>query len=492
MRQKLFDLLGSFSRQEMRDFEKFLRSPFHKPGRDLIPFFSSIKDYHPDFKFDKAAIYRKLYPKGKYNDARFRRLSSFLYKMVEEFLVQTAVRGKNIEKEFYLLEQLSQRHLHRQFEINLRKLKSYLTASAFPLEKYFLAKLDLYNYEGTHAELKGDLDTHNRCMVDYTESSICFLLTRFIRNYIIRINQEKSYRQKIQSGLIEAFSGGLDLDKVFRAFQTEGKSENKIMLLLYKIYLAFRHTDEPEYFQDAKKHLIECLPALHKGEKYFLLNDLTAWCILKQQSGSQEYVREEFELTKLKVEHNAYTASDSEPLSLVNYRNGLILGLDLREFKWVENYINTFIGKVDPTHQDNMRFYSNAYLQYYKGNYERCLENLSRVKYEHFIFKRDVRIIMLKVYYELKLYDEAYSLLDAVRHYLRTSKEVTKDYRTWDYNFVRFYERILKLSDNPDPDSIELTREEIKNENYVESKNWLLRKLSELSVHPFPVTSSND
>jgi len=478
-RNKLFELLSSFSREELRDFEKLLRSAFHQTGRDLIPFFSAIKNYYPDFWLDKKVIYRQLYPKSQYNDAQFRRLSSFLYKMAEEFLIQTAVKEKTMEKQFFLLEQLGKRHLHRHFEIKLKKTKSYLNTSVLPLEKYFLAKLDLYFYESAHAEIKNDFDSWNRCLVGYTETCIYFFLTRLIRNYIIKINQ-KSYRQKAETPLLEALSGGIDLDRIFQALDAEENPESKIMKLLYKIYLCFRNQDEAKYFQEAKAALVSTMPLLNRGEKYYLLSDLTAWCILKQQSGSQEYVREEFELTKLKIEHSAYSAWDFEPMSVVNYRNGLILGLDLREFDWVENYINSCIPKLDPVHQENMRIYSNAYLHYYKGDYGRSLENLSRIKYEHFILKRDVRIIMLKVYYELKLYEEAYSLLDAVKHYLKTSKEVSKDFRKWDYNFVRFYEKILKLSDNSDPDSIRLVKKRIEEENYIESKNWLLRKLDEL------------
>ena len=84
----LIQLLNTFSKEEMREFGKFVNSPFHNNRSDVILFFDEIKKFHPGFnksEFSKENIFSLIFPKKKYQDDVIRRLASNLFKLAEEF-----------------------------------------------------------------------------------------------------------------------------------------------------------------------------------------------------------------------------------------------------------------------------------------------------------------------------------------------------------------------------------------------------------------------
>lgn len=105
---KLISLFKTFSPVEFKEFDKFLSSPFHAGDRNLRPFFETLKDFYPDFddpNLTSEETFRVLYPDEKFDESRIRKLSSFLFKMAEEYLIIVELRGKTIERKFMLLEQ---------------------------------------------------------------------------------------------------------------------------------------------------------------------------------------------------------------------------------------------------------------------------------------------------------------------------------------------------------------------------------------------------
>lgn len=71
-----------------------------------------------------------------------------------------------------------------------------------------------------------------------------------------------------------------------------------------------------------------------------------------------------------------------------------------------------------------MKNYSKALVLYGNGKYEDSLEYISKVKYDLAHFKLDVKILMLKIFYELKLVEQAHSLTDTFRYFIKSSTKM--------------------------------------------------------------------
>ena len=109
------------------------------------------------------------------------------------------------------------------------------------------------------------------------------------------------------------------------------------------------------------------------------------------------------------------------------------------------------------------------------------------VKYETFLLKRDVKILLMQLYYELKLFDQAYYMVDTTLKYFKTTDDVSEELRVNNTNFLKYYSQLLKLTNDPDPLSIEMTLDKIKkNPETIESWDWILSKLEELLKRRIP------
>ena len=84
----LITFLSSLDKSELREFDKFIHSPFHNNRSEVSRYFDVLKKFHPQFtgrEFSKHHIFSLLYPGTSYKDDVLRRLSSNLLKAGEEF-----------------------------------------------------------------------------------------------------------------------------------------------------------------------------------------------------------------------------------------------------------------------------------------------------------------------------------------------------------------------------------------------------------------------
>ena len=90
---KVLQIMRTFSTEQMKEFEKFLQSPFHSTGRDLLQLFGYLKKYHPAYDNDKALKLEHIHSilsgkkQGKAVKADLtRKLLSDLFKQAEKFI----------------------------------------------------------------------------------------------------------------------------------------------------------------------------------------------------------------------------------------------------------------------------------------------------------------------------------------------------------------------------------------------------------------------
>jgi len=71
---KLITLLKALSPEEFRQFYRYIRTPFFTKSADLLKLYEAIRKHYPDFnspKLEKERLFKHLYPKETFNDARF-------------------------------------------------------------------------------------------------------------------------------------------------------------------------------------------------------------------------------------------------------------------------------------------------------------------------------------------------------------------------------------------------------------------------------------
>ena len=100
-----------------------------------------------------------------------------------------------------------------------------------------------------------------------------------------------------------------------------------------------------------------------------------------------------------------------------------------------------------------------------------------KVKYEFFLFKLDVKNLMFKIYFELDYTEQAYSLLDAMRHYLSNAKDLSESIIARERNFIKYASELLKLKSESKILNSNYLKDKLENERYLEGRKWLLQKI---------------
>jgi adenylate cyclase class IV len=88
--------------------------------------------------------------------------------------------------------------------------------------------------------------------------------------------------------------------------------------------------------------------------------------------------------------------------------------------------------------------------------------------------------IVLRIYYELSLFENCFSLIDSVTHFIKTNKQSTKIYKVIYTNFLKAYKELLRCRLKPDNSRLLILKNKILHEPTITSKKWLLEKIGDL------------
>ena len=121
---KALRILSALTEQEYSEFNKFINSPFFNRSKELVKFFTKVKNYYPAFdngSLQPEKIYKKLYPQKVFNEGTIKNLFTDLGNIAERFLAYV-----NYEQTFRygysIIEETNRRKLDKDFLKNNKKV----------------------------------------------------------------------------------------------------------------------------------------------------------------------------------------------------------------------------------------------------------------------------------------------------------------------------------------------------------------------------------
>ncbi len=483
---KLIVFLKTFSNRELNDLERFIASPFFRQSRDPLPLLKVLRKFHPDFESDKFReenVFRELYPDSDFSDKKsqnnFRSLSSYLLKALEEYLFVSGVCEDDALRKRIILDKLLSRNLLKYCDQYLKSayevLKDRLRVSVHSdIEEFLLSEIHSRFYT-MKADLIGYLEVNFRSVEIL---SACYWTS------VLRIAKTKylveTYRQ-IDSGnnSIEEFINSSDVERILEIH--EGSSQYVDLCFNYFTYMSLRNDNDAEYYEKAKKIFFENKSGISRADMNYYYSDLininSAIMEKSDENGSEEY-----SLLVSCLEDKAYKVSDSDFMPPDFFRNVIVSANRQRKFEFAEKFVSEFADELMPEIRESLVNYSKGLISFGKKEFEKSLEYISRVKYDLVSFKSDLKIMMLKIFYELEMYEQIYSLSDTFKHYIRNSKNLSNSIKHSYESFVNYYLKILKLKSSSDKNESAHIRKHLEKEISITQKIWLLEKLDELDL----------
>lgn len=481
---KLITILRTFSEDEISEFEKFLESPYFRKGRDPLPLMKSLKRFHPEFedgKFTEENVFSDIYPNADFGDRKsvsnLRALSSLLLSAVEEFLFISHIRKNNILKSRTLLNEILDRNLMKFYPQYLKEAENMLAPNTGPhgldnLEKHHIDKLNSrYSY------MEVDLDSyfaHTSESIEHLTSHYLFELLSVSKSRILGKDNENV---ELQNTFVEDILGTLDIEKMLALY--ENRSSGNLLRFQFNVYRFLESRGERQAFDKAKKAFEEAKKSLTRYELVFYYSEFMNMFQTRFFPVNRETRSELLSLMKSCLKDGAYKISDKDFMHPLFYRNVILCSDYLHECEWAYEFIDKYTPELRPELRDNLALYSRALIDYRMGKYEESLQNISKVSYDLVAFKSDVKTLMLRIFYELKLENQALAVADTARHYIKTAREFDEHYRQGYRNFLSFYMKLFRLnlvdSKNRSLDAKLLARQ-IKEEQILIQRAWLLEK----------------
>lgn len=469
----------------MKLFRDFLRSPFHNTNKNVVRTFEYIRKYHPDYGSAKAVkmlskerIFGFLYPGKKLNDIVLRILFSDLIKLAEEFLTYQGMKKYDFEQFKYLLQELNEKGID-----NLYK-RTYKEGYKLLLEHNDLRSkfLKLFEFEMNLIDFnlqrnKQQVITGN--VLTRSEYLICFFILELAGNiHDLDIN-ELTFNAKFDFNLAYEFINNFDFDGLLEKMKQAQFKHYTTILIYVNMIKAILNKNDDNLYDDFKKTVFEQYNKLGKQEGYNLLTDLETCCLNRRKFNPLKYEYESYLVYQFMLEKKNYSYYGEE-MGLQRYKNMLVNFVNLKKFDEVEKFVNLYINKVAPAIRDNLFLYSMALIDFNKKNYVNALQLIQKISYDYFTLKYDVKNLTLRIYYELKYYENAFSLIDTYRHFLLKNKSVSEFYRERYLNFVGYIYSLIRFSSGSKEFEISKLRNSLANTYNVVSREWLLEKIDEL------------
>lgn len=481
---KLLEILRTFSEDEIKSFEKFIDSPFFERQRDVSGLYSLIKKYHPDYaneNLDKQKVFSKLYPKEEFNEKKLKNLYSELTKLAEHFLLYRSLRINEINDKLSLASEYKKRDLDSLYNSVMKTIEDKLNYSPFDSYEGFNLREKFFYIKDEYYFWKNDFDKSIKNRIEATEY---FTLT-FLIKYLQRLRDKNMltlrYNKPFENPLLDTLTENINFENTIDSLRKSNYRYVWLLEIYYYIYLCEKDNTDTEKFYKLKDIFLSHINFFSQESKDQIFSSMIGYCERAASEGKEEMYSEEFELINKMLEFEVFTGGKNKFINPVVFRNIMLLALKLKEYDWLEIFGKNYIEKLKPNFRENLDHLLKANLNFARKYFDKALYNLSDIKYDHFMYKFDVKNLMLKIYYELGLYSQAYSLIDAYKHFLDDNKEHSKIHNENYRNFLTLYSKLLKMKESGNFSELPQLLKQIRNTQSLASRIWILEKIDEIN-----------
>lgn len=143
---KIIKILNALTPEELKDFGKFVNSPYHNTSEEVIRLFAYIKKYYPEFnqKYLEISVAAKKINKGsKTNEGTIRNTLTALNRLARKFLVIESFMSQEHKVRNAEIFALEAKKLN--FKKELDEYFSKFSERNYMVEKHQNESLQLYN-----------------------------------------------------------------------------------------------------------------------------------------------------------------------------------------------------------------------------------------------------------------------------------------------------------------------------------------------------------
>jgi hypothetical protein len=470
------NIIKTFSEAELRDFDKFVNSPYFNTSPTVTNIFNAVKECYPHFDeklLQKNIIFKIIHPEKRYNDVLMRKYISNLNKLAEKFIIINNYRFP----EHSLLKGLLRKKLYRAFLQRLNKIEKNTLPDIID-DDHFVSggllkgeMLNYYNMEGKEFEYEKE-------KVNILEIDSLYFFYRLAQvNY-----RRQSFASENDYNVTDYLLLGIDIRKLYDKIESSDIKNKPVLKFLLSLPLLQQTRDENLY-SDIKKFSFSYI-SKYSAKTLFIgflyIHDFISY---KIEQGCYEYYTERYRVYKFE-ERFHYTEETKDKISFAVLRNYFNAALKNNDIRWAEYLVEKYKEVFEQKGEVWLKNFLNAFILFHKKEYTQALASIAEFNINEqsagdFAFTRDMRTLFLQIYFELGYINEAFYSIDSFSHYLKNNKKINQKNRTYFGNFVKYYKELLTMVSKENYSNLGKLKKNIA-ANKIIRKSWLLEKISEI------------
>lgn len=442
------EILQSLSAKDIQKLGNFIKSPYFNTNPTIEKIFRLIKKHHPDFNksvFRLDEVFRKLYPGNVYREQTIRNLYSEFSALIRKFIGIEELQSAGNELDAYIAGGLTRKGLYGISEKFIKKSlgesnDEFLTGN----ENFFY----LYSINNVSIDNRGYLQEHRsegrlNAMLAALEKVTVFFLSESM-NLSVEIFDIYIYTPEDRKDtIIDEFYKSLDMKKFISYLENSGNKYASFIKIRYYLYYYYINFLTEQDYPELKSEILKTIHLVKKSEQLSFITVTVHLIVSKLIPYNREFLKEVFDFALLFQSLNIFPDKSNVRISLGLFKNFFTVALILKEYDWLENFVNEYSLYLSDEFRENEVNYSLGILSFKRGHYEKSLDYLNKFKMKDVSEKINTRFYIMMNYLELKAYESALSVLQTLRQFY-IDREIPEVYSTLMEGSIKFFNEIIK------------------------------------------------
>ncbi len=474
IKSRLFSLLKTFSREEMRSLGVFIASQSSNKRTSVRRLFAALSELHPAFDPEDSRaemIFEQVFPGKKYNSSSLRPIVHYLHELALDYLTIKEFRSNKLAYDFHRVTALIER---RQFSGAGKALANatdkIMSLNVNAAQQFYYGhlfknlKIDLSENlrDGIYQKFLPEIDTN-----DVYKDLSAFYALRTLQMYVNVLNINRLYGTKLPAS---------EFVRSIKLLDGSVIAENPIIELFYCLSKMFSERDSLPHYRKARALLKRHGGGMNRDDLHEVYVNLENYCNDRILAGDRMFEKEKFSVYKEEIASGVYLSGGL--VSPIFLKSAVSLALRLKEYNWAKDFLDSHIEHVEKKQTlKNSYLFSLASYEFAMKNFGSALEHLSKLEFDDAYMEADSKIIQLLIFYETQSFETLDHSLLAFRRFLRTEKGIPFNRKSNYINFYKNFRELIALKEKKDATGLKLLRRKIDSEGRLSQKIWLLKTI---------------
>jgi tetratricopeptide (TPR) repeat protein len=289
-----------------------------------------------------------------------------------------------------------------------------------------------------------------------------------------------NFNTKFDGNLPYTFIKNLDMEKVVEYSNRNNFEYSWALEMYYRLIMMELDSSNNDHFYRLKELFEKNLSVFQYEEKFTWTTVLSNYCITMVNEGKESFRQICFDIDKFRLKEGLLFQGKYMPKLL--FVRIVANAARLNEIDWGIKYIEDYIHVLKPSYQKQIQALSYATMYFKMKEYDKVINNLSKVKFIDTIDKIYVKSFYLRTYYELGETETLLNNIDSAKHFFNKEITLGNELKNNYIRFVNYLYKMIMAKINNDEFEIDKLRKTVAEDKSIPSHDWMMEKVTELKI----------